>query len=90
MSLDNMFDRGQLSLEEYAELAPTNSSVPVGKLNAVLAKRQAMQNQQEESNAQLAEIVEQLMSQGIPQEEAIQIAQQQYTGQETAEQPAVF
>lgn len=88
--LDNMFDRGQLSLEEYAELAPANSSVPVGKLNAVLAKRQAMQNQQEESNAQLAEIVEQLMAQGIPQEEAIQIAQQQYTGQEAAEQPAVF
>lgn len=87
--LDNMFDRGQLSLEEYAELAPTNSSVPVGKLNAVLAKRQAMQNQQEEANAQLSEIVDQLMQQGIPQEQAIQIAQQQYS-QNSAEQPAVF
>lgn len=47
--LDNMFDRQQISLEEYAELAPDNGTVPKGKLRAILAKRaqqQALQQQE--------------------------------------------
>ena len=55
--LDNMFDRQQLSLEEYAELAPDNGSVPKGKLRAVLAKREAMMaKQQQRSGANFARI----------------------------------
>ena len=45
--LDNMFDRQQISLEEYAELAPDNGTVPKGKLRAILAKRAQQQAQQQ-------------------------------------------
>ena len=45
--LDNMFDRQQISLEEYAELAPDNGTVPKGKLRAILTKRAQQQAQQQ-------------------------------------------
>nr|DAK01935.1 MAG TPA: Portal protein [Caudoviricetes sp.] len=84
--LDNMFDRQQLSLEEYAELAPDNGSVPKGKLRAVLSKREAMmKKQQEDSGAAFARQVLDLVSQGIPQEEAIALVQQNIS-QETAQE----
>ena len=87
--LDNMFDRQQLSLEEYAELAPDNGSVPKGKLRAILSKREAMmKKQQEDSGEAFARQVLDLVSQGIPQEEAIALVQQNIS-QETA-QAAVF
>ena len=88
--LDNMFDRQQLSIEEYAELAPDNGTVPKGKLRAVLAKRESlMQKQAAQSGENFARQVLTLVSQGIPQENAIAIVQQQLFSQETAE-PAVF
>lgn len=84
--LDNMFDRQQLSLEEYAELAPDNGSVPKGKLRAVLSKREAMmKKQQEDSGEAFARQVLDLVSQGIPQEEAIALVQQNIS-QETAQE----
>lgn len=83
--LDNMFDRQQLSLEEYAELAPDNGSVPKGKLRAVLSKREAlMAKQQAQSGENFARQVLNLVSQGIPQEDAIGLVQQQLFSQETA------
>ena len=89
--LDNMFDRQQLSIEEYAELAPDNGTVPKGKLRAVLAKRESlMQKQAAQSGANFARQVLTLVSQGIPQENAIAIVQQQLFSQETAPQEAVF
>lgn len=88
--LDNMFDRQQLSLEEYADLAPDNGSVPKGKLRSMLAKREAMmQKQQAQSGENFARQVLDLMSQGIPQEDAIALVQQQLFSQEAAQQ-AVF
>ena len=92
--LDNMFERQQLSLEEYAELAPDNGTVPKGKLRAVLEKRQALAQQQaltqqQQTDEGFARQVLALESQGIPQEDAIALVQQQFTSQETA-QPAVF
>lgn len=92
--LDNMFERQQLSLEEYAELAPDNGTVPKGKLRAVLEKRQALAQQQaltqqQQTDEGFARQVLALVSQGIPQEDAIALVQQQFTSQETA-QPAVF
>lgn len=89
--LDNMFDRQQLSIEEYAELAPDNGTVPKGKLRAVLAKRESlMQKQAAQSGENFARQVLTLVSQGIPQENAIAIVQQQLFSQETAPQEAVF
>ena len=88
--LDNMFDRQQLSLEEYADLAPDNGSVPKGKLRSMLAKREAMmQKQQAQSGENFARQVLDLVSQGIPQEDAIALVQQQLFSQEAAQQ-AVF
>jgi hypothetical protein len=46
--LDNMFDRQQITLEEYAELAPDNGTVPKGKLRAILAKRAQQQAEQQQ------------------------------------------
>ena len=87
-----MFDRQQLSLEEYAELAPDNGSVPKGKLRAVLAKREAMmakqQQQQQQSGENFARMVLDLVSQGIQQEDAIALVQQQLFSQEAATQAA--
>ena len=78
-----------ISLEEYAELAPDNGSVPKGKLRAILSKREAMmKKQQEDSGEAFARQVLDLVSQGIPQEEAIALVQQNIS-QETA-QEAVF
>ena len=88
--LDNMFDRQQLSLQEYADLAPDNGPVPKGQLRSMLAKREAMmQKQQAQSGENFARQVLDLMSQGIPQEDAIALVQQQLFSQEAAKQ-AVF
>lgn len=90
--LDNMFDRQQLSLEEYAELAPDNGTVPKGKLRAVLEKRQALARQQQAQTGEaFARQTLALVSQGIPQENAIALVQEQFgqPSQETAQQ-AVF
>lgn len=96
--LDNMFDRQQISLEEYADLAPDNGTVPKGKLKALLVKRESlMQRQQAQTGENFARQVLDLVSQGIPQDEAIQLVQQslyeqqtQQPSQETALQQAVF
>lgn len=58
--LDNVFERQQITFEEYVELC-NNNAVPKAKLQAVLKKRQALQQQQQEM------MMQQQMAQGIPQ-----------------------
>lgn len=72
--LDNMFERKQFTLEEYVDLAPDNGTVPKGKAKAVLAKRQQSVEQQQQ--AVLNETVQQLIARGVPEQDAIAIAQQ--------------
>ncbi|MCI9475005.1 MAG: hypothetical protein HFE71_00775 [Emergencia sp.] len=57
--LDNVFERQQITFEEYVELCNSNA-VPKAKLQAVLKKRQAMQQEQQ---------VMQQMREQTPQEE---------------------
>lgn len=57
--LDNVFERQQITFEEYVELCNSNA-VPKAKLQAVLEKRQAMQQEQQ---------VMQQMKEQTPQEE---------------------
>ncbi len=57
--LDNVFERQQITFEEYVELCNSNA-VPKAKLQAVLEKRQAMQQEQQ---------VMQQMQEQTPQEE---------------------
>lgn len=87
--LDNMFDRQQLSLEEYADLAPENGTVPKGKLRAVLEKREAMMaKQQAQSGENFARQVLDLVAQGIPQEDAISLVQQSLYDEQGNNQPS--
>ncbi|WP_425755097.1 hypothetical protein ACPW7J_09495 [Ihubacter sp. rT4E-8] len=65
--LDNVFERQQITFEEYVELCNSNA-VPKAKLQAVLKKRQAMQQGQQMMQQQMQE---QAMQEGIPQEEML-------------------
>ena len=76
----------QLTLEEYVEATPDNSSVPKAKLKAILDKRKqqeqqmVMQQQQMMQQQNTGEIdpqivLQQLISQGVPEEEAIAMIQ---------------
>lgn len=71
--LDNMFERQQLTLEEYVELAPDNGTVPKGKARAMLARRQQLQEQQQQ--AMIQEATQELMARGVPEQDAIAMAQ---------------
>ena len=66
--LDNMFDRQQITLEEYAELAPDNGTVPKGKLRAILAKR-AQQQAEQQALQQQQMLEQQQMGAEIPAEQ---------------------
>ena len=67
--LDNMFDRQQITLEEYAELAPDNGTVPKGKLRAILAKR-AQQQAEQQALQQQQMLEQQQMGAEIPAEQS--------------------
>lgn len=85
-SLDNMFMQQQLTLEEYVEATPDNSSIPKAKLKAILDKRKQQQMQQQHMQQQMMQeqntdeidpqiVLQQLISQGVPEEEAIAMIQ---------------
>lgn len=44
-ALDNLLEKGHISLDEYIDLVPENSSLPKGKLQKMLERRRAMQAQ---------------------------------------------
>ena len=83
-SLVNMFMQQQLTLEEYVEATPDNSSIPKAKLKAIIDKRK-QQEQQMQQQAQMQQqntdeidpqiVLQQLISQGVPEEEAIAMIQ---------------
>lgn len=83
-SLDALLQLQQISLEEYVECTPDNSSVPKGKLMQVLNKRKMMEQQQQEQmmmqqmqnqvNPQM--VLQELINRGIPQAEALSMVQQ--------------
>ena len=79
-SLDNMFMQQQLTLEEYVEATPDNSSIPKAKLKAIIDKRkqqeqQMMMQQQNTGEIDPQIVLQQLISQGVPEEEAIAMVQ---------------
>ena len=88
-SLDNMFMQQQLTLEEYVEATPDNSSIPKAKLKAIIDKRkqqeqqmmmqqqQMMMQQQTQNTGEIDPqiVLQQLISQGVPEEEAIAMVQ---------------
>lgn len=88
-SLDTLLQLGQITLDEYVECTPENSSVPKGKLMQVLKKRQVQQMQmQEQMMMQQAQnsfnpdiVMQELLNQGIPEEEAMGMVQQIMAGQ---------
>lgn len=88
-SIDSMLQLGQITLEEYAEMTPANSSVPKQKLMSVIRKRKiaqqqqmamqqqqlAMQQQGEQGTSAEGQIdpqivLQELINQGVPEEEA--------------------
>jgi hypothetical protein len=83
-SLDTLLQLGQITIDEYVECTPENSSVPKGKLQQVLNKRKALQAQQQEQMLlQQAQnsfnpdmVMQELLNQGIPEEEAMGMVQQ--------------
>ena len=93
-SLDTLLQLGQITLEEYVECTPENSSVPKGKLKQVLEKRKALQRQQEQMMmAQQADpdvIIQQLISQGVPEDEAINMAQAYIAEQQQGIDPTMM
>ena len=78
-SLDNMFMNNQLTLEEYVEATPDNSSIPKAKLKAIIDKRkqeqQMQQIQQPTQDIDPQIVLQQLISKGVPEEEAIAMVQ---------------
>ena len=84
-SLDNRLMQKEINLEEYVEATPDNSSVPKAKLKAILDKRkqqeqqmvmqqqQMMQGSQSQIDPQI--VLQELISQGVPEEEAIAMIQ---------------
>ena len=78
-SLDNLFMNNQLTLEEYVEATPDNSSIPKAKLKAIIDKRkqeqQMQQIQQPTQDIDHQIVLQQLISKGVPEEEAIAMVQ---------------
>lgn len=86
-SLDNMLQLDKITLEEYAEITPENSSVPKQKLLQIIGKRkqqeqqmmmqqqQMMQMQGSQSQIDPQIVLQELISQGVPEEEAIAMVQ---------------
>ena len=86
-SLDSMLQLDKITLEEYAEMTPENSSVPKQKLLQVIGKRkqqeqqmmmqqqQMMQMQGGQSQIDPQIVLQELISQGVPEEEAIAMVQ---------------
>ena len=73
-TLDNMLMNQHITIEEYVEATPDNSSVPKAKLKAILEKRQAPQQMiTNEIDPDL--VFQQLVSQGVPEEEAMALIQ---------------
>ncbi len=64
--LDNVFERQQITFEEYVELCNSNA-VPKAKLQAVLEKRQAMQQEQQ----MMQQMQEQTPQEEVPQGEML-------------------
>ena len=83
-SLDTLLQLQQITLDEYVECTPENSSVPKGKLKEVLRKRElAMKQQQEQAMLQQAQgqinpdlVMQELLNQGMPEDEAMGMVQQ--------------
>ena len=83
-SLDTLLQLGQITLEEYVECTPDNSSVPKGKLQQVMNKRKAQQIQMEQQMMmQQAQnqfnpdmVMQELLNQGVPEDEAKGMIQQ--------------
>ena len=83
-SLDTLLQLGQITLEEYVECTPDNSSVPKGKLQQVMNKRKAQQIQMEQQMMmQQAQnqfnpdmVMQELLNQGVPEDEAMGMIQQ--------------
>lgn len=88
-SLDTLLQLGQITLEEYVECTPDNSSVPKGKLQQVMNKRKAQQAameqqmmmQQAQNSYDPNMVMQELINQGIPEEEAIGMVQQMMAGE---------
>ena len=78
-SLDNLFMNNQLTLEEYVGATPDNSSIPKAKLKAIIDKRkqeqQMQQIQQPTQDIDPQIVLQQLISKGVPEEEAIAMVQ---------------
>lgn len=91
-SLDTLLQLGQITLEEYVECTPENSSVPKAKLQQVINKRKALQLQQEQMMQQqmMMEqaqgqinpdiVLQELLNQGVPEEEAMGMVQELMMG----------
>lgn len=87
-SLDSLLQLQLITLEEYVECTPENSSVPKAKLQQCLNKRKALQAQQEqemmmqqmmmqaEGQVNPEAIMQELINQGVPEEEAMGMVQQ--------------
>lgn len=88
-SLDTLLQLGQITLEEYIECTPENSSVPKGKLQQVMNKRKAQQMQMEQQMMmQQAQnqfnpdmVMQELLNQGVPEDEAMGMIQQLMAGE---------
>ena len=71
-TLDNMLMNQHITIEEYVEATPDNSSVPKAKLKAILEKRQQMMPTNEiDPNI----VLQQLVSRGVPEQDAIALIQ---------------
>ena len=83
-TLDNLLMNQQITLEEYVECTPENSSVPKAKLKSVIEKRKQMMQQQQQAammQQRMATdydpnlVLQELIAQGIPEEEAMIMVQ---------------
>ena len=83
-ALDGLMQMKQISLEEYAEMTPDNSSVPRQKLLKCIEKRKAQQQMQQQmmmqqqmtSQIDPQMVYQELLAQGMPEEEAQAIISQ--------------
>ena len=82
-SLDGLLQLQQITLEEFAEMVPDNSSVPKQKLLNVIEKRKAQQQMQQQMMQQQMTnqidpqmVYQELINQGMPEEEAQAIINQ--------------
>lgn len=74
-TLDNLFMNQHLTLEEYVYCTPENSSVPKAKLEAVIEKRKQMQTAAPTNEVNPNIVYQQLISQGVPEEDALALIQ---------------